>query len=72
MKIRMVNMNLDQPTNYYDYRVELTESTREERQQVAEWLREQGFPYTLSGRWPCDVVWLKSRGADLFALKWQS
>ena len=70
MKFRMVNMNCDQTPNYYDYRIELTEFTRGERQQVAEWLREQDIPHTLSGRWPCDVVWLKSRDAGIFALRW--
>ena len=67
----MINLGYRSTPDYpYDYRIELVDHSKEQRQQIADWLRDQKIPYTVVGRWPCDVLYMRKREAIWFSLRW--
>ncbi len=71
MKFRMVNLGYRGTPDYpYDYRIELTEYETEERKQLTEWLRELQIPHTTAGWNTGSVLYMRSREAMWFALRW--
>lgn len=73
MKFRMAHLGYRQTPDYpYDYRIELTEYTTREREDLSNWLEDNRIPHTTAGWNTNSVIYLKDRDAVLFALRWSS
>lgn len=67
----MINLGYRSTPDYpYDYRIELIDYSKEQRQKIADWLKDSKIPYTVAGKWPCDVIYMRRREAMWFVLRW--
>lgn len=71
MKFRMIHLGYKQTPDYpYDYRIELVEYETKERENLYNWLEDNSVPHVSAGWNTGSVLYMKSKDAALFALRW--
>ena len=69
MKFRMIDLGHCVTHDLlYDYRIQLTEYSMEERYRLSQWLIANAVPHTTTG----SVIYVRSQDAVLFSLRWAS
>lgn len=71
MKFRIIPLGYRSTPNYpWDYRIELVEYGLDEREQLGDWLESNNIKHITAGWNTGSVIYLKSRDAGMFTLKW--
>lgn len=72
MKFRMINLGYQSTPDYpYDYRIELMGcELQDEREQIADWLKQNQIPHITTGWVKGTVLYLRKTHAEWFALRW--
>jgi hypothetical protein len=70
MKFRMAYLGYRETPDSWDYRIELSDYSFREREDLNNWLEDNRIPHITVG-WNLDnCIYLKKHDAVMFALKW--
>lgn len=71
MKFRLIHLGYRQTPDYpYDYRIELVDYKTREREDLSNWLEDNGIQYVSAGWNTGSVLYMKKQDAIMFALRW--